>query len=443
MQDGVFRDKNLNMMQKYETTLIESGSYDVIVVGSGSAGSPAAIAAARAGAKTLVLERLPFLGGTSTAVLDTFYGYYTPGTKSIKVVGGIADDVVAGLEKHNASFNRPNSFGAGTGITYHPEYLKVVWEKLVSEAGCDILLNAWVQDVIKEGTKVTGLVVATKNGLKVFKGKQIIDASGDADICFQAGLPYELAGDIDPAQTLTTTFKMVNVDVEKRKTISKPEVNALMEKAAATGNYKLPRKEGSDHITPVDHMTATIMTRLTSFKKNDEGKVIFESGTRDDQNFIQPGSFMFKAEAVDQYGNLIDKHNLWEMVGVRFNRSMFPGFSDQADFSFSCPAEVNAKNMEPEERQAFKFDATKEDITQLNVTAKLKYRKIDQYLVNYLFGDHSGITTPITIISEDTKSIVVEANNATIDKNVSQSKALENSNSLARSNDPVEAEKLN
>ena len=50
-------------------------AYDVIVVGSGSAGATAAIAAARAGAKTLVLERLPFLGGTSTAVLDTFYGF--------------------------------------------------------------------------------------------------------------------------------------------------------------------------------------------------------------------------------------------------------------------------------------------------------------------------------------------------------------------------------
>jgi len=309
MQDGVFRDKNLNMMQKYETTLIESGCYDVIVVGSGSAGSPAAIAAARAGAKTLVLERLPFLGGTSTAVLDTFYGYYTPGTKSIKVVGGIADEVVAGLEKHNASFNRSNSFGAGTGVTYHPEYLKVVWEKLVSEAGCDILLNAWVQDVITEGAKVTGLVVATKNGLKIFKGKQIIDASGDADICFQAGLPYELAGDIDPAQTLTTTFKMVNVDIEKRKTISKPEVNALMEKAAATGNYKLPRKEGSDHITPVDHMTATIMTRLTSFKKNDEGKVINAT----DPNLLSEAEIEGRLQAIEY---------------IRFLKDYVPGYEN-------------------------------------------------------------------------------------------------------------------
>lgn len=260
-------------MRQYTKLLPEAGSFDIIVVGAGSAGATAAIAAGRTGAKTLLLERLPFLGGTSTAVLDTFYGYYTPGSQSIKVVSGIADDVVNGLHYYNACFERPNTFGAGTGITYHPEYLKVVWEKLVVGAGCKVLLNAWVQDVVKEYERVTGLVVATKDGLKLFRSNQVIDTSGDADVCYLAGIPFELAGEIDPAQTLTTTFKMVNVDLEKRKTISKKEINNLMAEAAASGRYNLPRKEGSDHITPVDHMTATIMTRLSSFR-TENGKVI-------------------------------------------------------------------------------------------------------------------------------------------------------------------------
>ena len=91
---------------------------DVCVVGAGSAGSTAAIAAGRAGAATLLLDRLPFLGGTSTAVLDTFYGFFTPGATARKVVGGIPDDVVAALRSLGPVVERPNTYGAGTGITY-------------------------------------------------------------------------------------------------------------------------------------------------------------------------------------------------------------------------------------------------------------------------------------------------------------------------------------
>jgi hypothetical protein len=243
---------------------------DVIVVGSGSAGATAAIAAGRAGAKTLLLERLPFLGGTSTAVLDTFYGFYTPGSRSTKVVGGISDDVMERLRGYNSWLERPNTHGAGTGVTYHPEYLKVVWESLVRAAGVRILLNAWVQDVATVDGRMTALVIATKLGLKRVSAKVFIDASGDADLCHFAGVPYELAGAIDPAQTLTTTFKMVNVDVAARKKITKEQFHALMSAAAESGQYRLPRKEGSDHITPVDHMTATIMTRLPSYFKKGE-----------------------------------------------------------------------------------------------------------------------------------------------------------------------------
>lgn len=257
-------------MHAYTKSLPPPVRYDVIVLGSGSAGAVAAIAAARSGARTLVLERLPFLGGTSTAVLDTFYGFYTPGTQSKKVVGGISDDVMERLRGYSSWLERPNTHGAGTGVTYHPEYLKVVWEELVHEAGADILLNAWVQDVLCENGRPHTLVTATKLGLRTFSAGVFVDASGDADLCHFAGIPYELAGAIDPAQTLTTTFKLCNVDIARRKTVSKQEFHALMAAAAESGEYKLPRKEGSDHITPVDHMTATIMTRLPSFFRRGE-----------------------------------------------------------------------------------------------------------------------------------------------------------------------------
>jgi hypothetical protein len=239
---------------------------DVLVVGSGSAGSTAAIAAARAGARTMLLERYGFLGGTSTLVLDTFYGFYTPGSRSLKVVGGVPDDVVGELKKFSACFERPNTYGAGTGVTYHPDYLKVVWENLARDAGVRVLLHAWVQDVETSGDRVTAVVVATKIGLRRIAARIVVDASGDADVCYHSGVPFELAGDREPAQTLTTTFRMCNVDLAKRKSVPKAKFHDLMAEAAESGRYDLPRKEGSDHAMPVPGMTSTIMTRLQSYE---------------------------------------------------------------------------------------------------------------------------------------------------------------------------------
>lgn len=241
--------------------------FDVIVVGSGSAGSTAAIAAARAGAKTLLIERYGFLGGTSTAVLDTFYGFYTPGTHSIKVVGGIADDVVAALHRFGNCFERPNTYGAGTGITYNSEYLKAVWERLAIEAGAKILLYAWLQEAKVIDGQVRNITVATKLGLRKLEADFFIDATGDADLCYFSAAPCELAGEREPAQTLTTTFKVANVDTTARQSITKKEFHALMADAAASGKFDLPRREGSDHPTPVAGMMATNMTRVPSFEQ--------------------------------------------------------------------------------------------------------------------------------------------------------------------------------
>ena len=246
------------------------GTYDVVVVGSGAAGASAAIASARAGSRTLLLEKLPFLGGNSTAVLDTFYGFFTPGEQSLKVVGGIGDDVVAKLKTYGKVLYRPNTYGAGTGITYIAEHLKVAWEDLVREAGVEVLLHAFVQETTVIDGRVAELLVATKAGLARVGCSVVVDASGDGDVSHQAGFGYELAGSIDPAQTLTTTFRMINVDNERRATISKDQLHGLMAVAAESGDYDLPRREGSDHVTPIDGVTATVMTRVEHVEHDDE-----------------------------------------------------------------------------------------------------------------------------------------------------------------------------
>jgi FAD dependent oxidoreductase len=247
---------------------------DVCVIGAGSAGSTAAIAAARTGGSVLLVDRLPFLGGTSTAVLDTFYGFFTPGEKPRKVVGGIPDEVVEGLRRLGPVVTRPNTYGAGAGITYLADHLKVVWERLVTEAGARPLLHAMVQEAEVRDRRVEAVVVATRAGLSRVRARTFIDASGDADLSAFAGFDFETAGELDPAQTLTTTFRMANVDLERRRAIDKDRLHELMREATESGGYDLPRRDGSDHVTPVEGMIATVMTRLESYRRDPDGRIV-------------------------------------------------------------------------------------------------------------------------------------------------------------------------
>jgi hypothetical protein len=125
---------------------------------------------------------------------------------------------------------------------------------------------------------------------------------------------------------------------------------------------------------------------------NPDGREIFSSGTRDARNFIAPGSFLLKAEPVDQRGTLIDRHNLWEMVGVRFRRALFPGYSDTAQYEVDCSSAGAPRAVRP---------------GRYTVTAILQYRKVDQFLANYLMGENAGITAPVVEISRATAAVDV------------------------------------
>ena len=177
-----------------------------------------------AGASVLLIDRLPFLGGTSTAVLDTFYGFYTPGSSARKVVGGIGDDVVAALRELGPVVERPNTYGAGTGVTYLAEHLKVVVGAARDRT------PAHGRSSTRSSRRPRSAMGGSRRSSsrrgpasRACARRAFVDASGDADLCAFAGFGYETAGDVDPAQTLTTTFRMANVDLERRRAITKAE----------------------------------------------------------------------------------------------------------------------------------------------------------------------------------------------------------------------------
>ncbi|MFN3982007.1 MAG: FAD-dependent oxidoreductase [Caldilinea sp.] len=237
-------------------------SADVVVLGAGSAGCTAAIAAARAGADTLLVERYGFLGGTSTMVLDSFYGFYIPGNDARRVVGGIPWEIVERLRRCGMVLERPSSYGAGQAVTYDPPTLQVVWEQTALEAGVRLRLHTFCIDVQKEGDRITALVVGGKSGMGLITGKVFVDTSGDADLCFRAGAPFQPAGEDGPAQSLTTTFRLGNVDEERALKVKRADLVQMMKEANLSGEYRLPREEGSVHRTPLRGVVATNMTRV-------------------------------------------------------------------------------------------------------------------------------------------------------------------------------------
>ncbi|MEZ5064960.1 MAG: multiheme c-type cytochrome [bacterium] len=166
-------------------------------------------------------------------------------------------------------------------------------------------------------------------------------------------------------------------------------------------------KVGHDFPTgPLDIIQSWINLEVT----DDDGQVVFVSGDVDEGHFISPGAFMFKAEPVDRYGNLIDRHNLWEMVGVRFRRAIFPGFSDAATYTLTCPSEAfeadPATWTDGGVAREFEVRPTAEGRT-LHVVANLDYRKADQFLINFMFGEDAGLSAPVVRMASEEKTIRV------------------------------------
>ena len=248
---------------------------DVLVVGGGSAGCCAALAAAEkgraAGLRVGLIERYGFLGGCSTQVLDTFYGFYTPGDAPKKIVGGVPDCVVDRLDQSGDVFLRPNTYGAGTGITYNPERLKLVWDRLLEDAGVTVWLHTSIVEAeLKDDQTAGWIVVSTKNGFYRITASRFIDASGDADLCHLLGSPYEKAGEVEPAQTLTTTFRMANVDLAAFECAGGKEMlSEEMERAIVSSTHLLPRKSGSAHRMVQTGCIATVAVRVARFDPND------------------------------------------------------------------------------------------------------------------------------------------------------------------------------
>lgn len=183
---------------------------ECLVVGGGTAGAVAGIAAARQGLRTLVVEQLGFLGGTQTGALVTPMMPNQVGGRPLN--GGIDAEI-------NARLNALRESGVwhdGNRGWFNPEALKLVLEELNVAAGAELLYFTVVEDVVMDGSGVRGIVVANKAGRSAILARRTIDCTGDGDVAFRAGVPCE-GGDAETGthQPFSVRFQLGNVDLAR------------------------------------------------------------------------------------------------------------------------------------------------------------------------------------------------------------------------------------
>ncbi|MGV3523184.1 MAG: FAD-dependent oxidoreductase [Candidatus Sericytochromatia bacterium] len=192
--------------------LPELATCDVLVVGGGSAGSAAAIAAARAGARTLLIEQNGFLGGTSTAALVT--PMMANHLQEQPLNQGLYLEV---LERMLASGDAA-MYKDGNAGWFNPEMLKLVLEQLAVDAGVELFYQVWLADAIVENGQLTGVVVESKQGRGIIRCGCAVDASGDGDLAFHAGVPMVRGREDSGAnQPMALRFHLGAVDLLKAR----------------------------------------------------------------------------------------------------------------------------------------------------------------------------------------------------------------------------------
>src|SRR5277367_795086 len=189
--------------------------YDVLVVGGGNAGCAAALAAARTGARTLLVERYGFLGGTATAAMVGPWMTFHSGQD--RIVGGIAQEIVERLIALGGSPGHiPDSSGYVPTITpFDPEIHKALLFDLMRESNVHLLLHALVVDAVRdERGAVRGATFATVAGSRTILAPRTIDATADAFVAAAAGVALQQGDERGRVQPASLMFRLSHVDMQ-------------------------------------------------------------------------------------------------------------------------------------------------------------------------------------------------------------------------------------
>jgi hypothetical protein len=196
---------------------------DVLVAGGGMAGITAAIASARAGAETVLVDKAGWLGGmgiTGATGLHSFFNIFSahPGAERTRVVGGIPQELVDRVEAMGGGMGHVLMERGGDFVSMltpvEPETFKLAAARMCVEAGVKMLLHTVVDEVRATDGHVEGVVVWNKAGRSVIRAKTYVDCTGDGDLAAYAGAQFDTYAAGDPGSySAGFTFRLCNVDL--------------------------------------------------------------------------------------------------------------------------------------------------------------------------------------------------------------------------------------
>ncbi len=237
---------------------------DVVVVGGGPAGVSAAVASARNGADTVLVERYGHLGGMATGGLVILIMPMSDATGT-QHIAGLCQEMVDRLDKSGSAVH-PSSEELGSGdkervaywlsrgcrffameeritlnVLFDPEMFKCVLNDMVEEAGVKLLLHSWGTRALVEGNAVKGVVFESKSGRQAILGRTVVDTTGDGDMLPSAGAEFDASMDpTDRSATLAFVFRVGNVDFKTLRAFqqSRPgEYGELMREVERLGGF--------------------------------------------------------------------------------------------------------------------------------------------------------------------------------------------------------------
>jgi hypothetical protein len=215
---------------------------DVIVAGGGPAGLMAAIAAARLGAATLLVDANGHLGGVATMGLP-FQGFFDRDGRQI--VRGLAEEFVTRLRSAGGALpeftqcSLHNPF-----LIIDPETVKIVAQEMAADSSVETLLHTWVAEAVADLSQVRALMVQNKSGREALVGKIYIDATGDGDVAASCGVPFSVGRTQDGlTQSATLNFRLDGVDTAKlcSRIVEDPELldlHPMLSRKQFRGNGK-------------------------------------------------------------------------------------------------------------------------------------------------------------------------------------------------------------